>query len=124
MADGKNYGAVKLSGGFVIYIDTPYELCLKRIRRDGEDIRPMADGKTDEEISELYNSRKPLYLKNCDAAVSGLNPSILVMTDVMERVADLIDIKTDDDITSLASDDDSNTDDLDSADAADKEQGE
>jgi shikimate kinase len=108
MADGKNYGAVRLSGGFVIYIDTPFELCIKRIRRDGEDLRPVAKGKNDEELLKLYNERKPLYLKNCDAAVSGLNPSIIVMTDVMERVADLIDNKTDGDIDAIAPDEEEN----------------
>jgi shikimate kinase len=101
MADGKNYGTVKLSGGFVVYIDTPFELCLKRIRRDGEDARPVAKGKTDEEILELYRTRGPLYLKNCDAAVSGLNPSLLVAVDIIERIADLIDIKTDEDVTAV-----------------------
>ncbi|MDR0943814.1 MAG: shikimate kinase [Ruminococcus sp.] len=112
MADGKNYGTVKLSGGFVIYIDTPFELCIKRIRRDGEDLRPVAKGKTDEELSDLYNTRKPLYLKNCDAAVSGLNPSLLVAVDVIDRIADLIDIKTDEDVTAV------------NADTAEKETGE
>jgi shikimate kinase len=101
MVDGKNYGTVKLSGGLVVYIDTPFELCLKRIRRDGEDLRPVAKGKTDDELLELYNTRKPLYLKNCDAAVSGLNPSLFIMTDVVERIADLIDIKTDEDVTAV-----------------------
>jgi shikimate kinase len=101
MADGKNYGAVKLSGGFVVYIDTPFELCLKRIRRDGEDLRPVAKGKADDELLDLYNTRKPLYLKNSDAAVSGLNPSLFIMTDVVERIADLIDIKTDEDVTAV-----------------------
>jgi shikimate kinase len=106
MTDGKNYGAVTLSGGFVIYIDTPFELCIKRIRRDGEELRPVATGKSDEELLELYNTRKALYLKNCDAAVSGLNPSLIVMTDVMERIADLIDLKTDEDINAMEKEED------------------
>jgi shikimate kinase len=94
MTDGKNYGAVKLSGGFVIYINTPFELCLKRILREPGK-RPIADASTPEELLELYNTRYPLYMKNCDAAVSGNNPSLVIMADIMEAVAGLIDVLTD-----------------------------
>jgi shikimate kinase len=94
MTDGKNYGAVKLSGGFVVFIDTPFNLCAARIVREPGK-RPLADAKTPEELLEFYNTRYPLYKKNCDAEVSGANPSLLIMADIMEKVAELIDVKTD-----------------------------
>jgi shikimate kinase len=94
MTDGKNYGAVKLSGGFVVYINTPFELCLKRIIREPGK-RPIADALNREELFELYNTRYLLYKKNCDAEVSGNNASLLIMADIREAVAGLSDVLTD-----------------------------
>ncbi|MDR0903835.1 MAG: shikimate kinase [Ruminococcus sp.] len=94
MTDGKNYGAVRLSGGFVVFINTPYNLCERRIRRE-QGVRPIADALNDTELEKLYNSRLALYKKNCDAEVTGENPSLLIMADIMEAVAGLIDRLTD-----------------------------
>ncbi|MDR0987291.1 MAG: shikimate kinase [Ruminococcus sp.] len=94
MTDGKNYGAVKLSGGLVVFINTPYEYCEKRIVRE-PGVRPLADSLNISELRELYETRLPLYKKNCDAEVSGDNPSLLIMADIMEAVAGLIDALTD-----------------------------
>jgi shikimate kinase len=99
LADSKNYGTVKLSGGFTIFIDTPFEICLKRILRD--EGRPLAQGKTREEIEELYKKRLPLYEKNCDAKVDGGAPSLIVAADIMEKIIGLIDEKTAKDIEQL-----------------------
>jgi shikimate kinase len=94
MTDGKNYGAVKLSGGFVVFIDTPFNLCLMRILREPGK-RPIADTLSNDELRELYSTRYPLYKKNCDAEVTGVNPSLIIMTEIMEAVAGLIDALTD-----------------------------
>ncbi|MDR0991608.1 MAG: shikimate kinase [Ruminococcus sp.] len=91
-ADSKNYGTVKLSSGFVVFIDTPFEICYKRILRDSG--RPLAEGKTREEMLELYNTRRALYEKNCDAVVSGNAPSLLIIAEIMQEVVRLIDEKT------------------------------
>jgi shikimate kinase len=100
MTDGKNYGAVKLSDGFVVLIDTPFELCASRIRKT-PGIRPLADERNDEELLELFNTRHPLYRKNCDCIVSGLNPSLLIFTDIVTAVAELIEARTDEDLAML-----------------------
>jgi shikimate kinase len=101
MTDGKNYGTVKVMGGFVIFIDTPFVFCRDRIRKaekSGECIRPLAKERTDEELEKLYNERQPLYEKNCDAIVTGVNPSLLIAADIMEDMVFLIEERTDKDI--------------------------
>jgi shikimate kinase len=100
MTDGKNYGAVKLSDGFVVFIDTPFELCISRIRKT-PGVRPLADERDDEGLVDLFNERRPLYQKNCDCIVSGLNPSLLIFTDIVTAVAELIEQRTDSDLEML-----------------------
>jgi shikimate kinase len=92
LVDSKNYGTVKLSSSFVVFIDTPFEICYRRILRDTG--RPLAEGKTEAELRELFNTRRPLYEKNCDAAVSGNAPTLLVIAEIMQEVVRLIDEKT------------------------------
>jgi shikimate kinase len=101
LADSKNYGTVKLSGGFTVFIDTPFEVCYKRIIRDGG--RPLTEGKTEAEIKELFDKRLPVYKKNCDAEVSGANASLLVAAEIMQEVIRLIDEKTARDIEQIDS---------------------
>jgi shikimate kinase len=98
-ADPKNYGTVKLSSGFVIFIDTPFEICYKRILRD--EGRPLAEGKTEAEMKALYETRRPIYEKNCDAVVSGNAPTLLVIAEIMQEVVHLIDEKTGKEIEQL-----------------------
>jgi shikimate kinase len=102
MTDGKNYGAVRLSDGFVVFIDTPFPFCRDRIRKT-PGVRPVADERDDEQLEELYNTRRPLYLKNSDCTVSGVNPSLLVFTDIVTEVAALIEKRTDADIALVES---------------------
>jgi shikimate kinase len=99
LVDSKNYGTVKLSGGFTVFINTPFELCYNRIIRD--EGRPLAEGKTLEEMQELFEKRLPLYKKNCDAEVDGANPSLLVAAEIMEKIIALIDEKTANDIEQI-----------------------
>jgi shikimate kinase len=99
LIDSKNYGVIKLSGGFTVFINTPFELCYKRILRDGE--RPLAKDKTREELEKLYNERLTLYRKNSDAEVDGANPSLIVAAEIMEKIIALIDEKTAADIEQL-----------------------
>jgi shikimate kinase len=100
MVDGKNYGAVRLSDGFVVFIDTPFALCFDRIRK-APGTRPVADSKSDTELLELFNTRYPLYQKNSDCTVSGMNPSLLIFTDIVTEVTKLIEERTDADIAAV-----------------------
>ncbi len=66
----------------IVYIDAPFELCLSRIRQD--DTRPLAQGKSEEELRRLYNARKDIYRVRCDFSVDAAKP---MLSDI---VADII----------------------------------
>ena len=51
----------------VIFFDTPFYTIWDRVsQRSG---KPLASGKTREELLELYNSRRPIYLKLADEII-------------------------------------------------------
>lgn len=53
-----------MKAGKVIYIRTPFEEILKRVKR--RKTRPMIDGKSDEEIYELMKAREKIYEDTAD----------------------------------------------------------
>lgn len=53
-----------MRSGKVIYIRTPFEEILKRVKR--RKTRPMIDGKSDEEIYELMKAREKIYEDTAD----------------------------------------------------------
>ncbi|MCM1524418.1 MAG: shikimate kinase [Ruminococcus sp.] len=55
--------------GAVVYIDTPFETCWKRIC--GDKNRPLVVNNTKESLEELYEARKVLYRENSAFTVSG-----------------------------------------------------
>jgi shikimate kinase len=101
MADGRNYGTAVLAKAYVVFVDTPFALCLKRIREDGDKKRPLAAGKTDLEIADLFLERHPLYEKNCDGKVDGFNLSIVIAAEIMLEVAEIIEERLDRDIAQV-----------------------
>ena len=72
--------ALVRESGWLIFINTPFEICLKRIREKNkvEVTRPVAAGKTDAELRELYETRRASYEKadvtvpNAEAALNFL----------------------------------------------------
>ena len=55
--------------GIVIFIDTPFEICLGRISNDSN--RPIASSKSESEMLELYNTRRKAYLSAADFVIDG-----------------------------------------------------
>jgi len=53
-------GAAKDSGAAVVFLDVPFEVCYERIKDDEN--RPIVMRSTKEELEELYNSRRNVYL--------------------------------------------------------------
>ena len=54
--------AAKDAGAEVIFLDVPFETCYDRIKDDTN--RPIVVNSTKEQLEELYNSRKGIYLKH------------------------------------------------------------
>ncbi|MCL2037357.1 MAG: shikimate kinase [Oscillospiraceae bacterium] len=57
--------------GTSIFVDVDFETCYERIKRDVEKTRPLAAEKSHEELLELYNNRKKLYIKNSRHTIDG-----------------------------------------------------
>ncbi|MCL2697503.1 MAG: shikimate kinase [Oscillospiraceae bacterium] len=71
----------------VIFIDTPFEVCCKRIKIDGLHRRPLAENKTKEGLFELYNSRLPHYRNVADYIVKGEEESLkLIMAETGKTI--------------------------------------
>jgi shikimate kinase len=55
------------SNCYVIFLDTPFDIIWERVSIRSN--RPLASGKTREELLELYNTRRPIYLKLADEII-------------------------------------------------------
>lgn len=55
-------GAAKESGSAVVFLDVPFDTCYERIKDDKN--RPIVVSSTREELEELYNNRRSIYMKH------------------------------------------------------------
>lgn len=67
----------------IVYLDTPFEICLARIKK--EDTRPLAQGKSDKELFNLYNKRKDIYQVRCDFSVDA---SQFLLSDIVNDIVE------------------------------------
>ena len=58
---------VAKNNGTVIFLDVPFEVCYGRIKDDPK--RPIVVNSTKEQLEELYNKRRGVYIKNSDASI-------------------------------------------------------
>ncbi|MFA9380119.1 MAG: shikimate kinase [Acetanaerobacterium sp.] len=70
------------AGNFtIVYVDAPFELCLGRIKQDST--RPLAQGRTPEELHALYESRNGIYQVRCDFKVDA---SKMLLSDIITDI--------------------------------------
>ena len=55
-------GAAKDAGAAVVFLDVPFETCDERIKDDTN--RPIVVSSTKEQLEELYNTRREVYMKH------------------------------------------------------------
>ncbi len=55
------------NAGTVVFLDADFELCYKRIK--GDTHRPLVMKNTKEQLEELFNTRREIYLKHSDFSV-------------------------------------------------------
>ena len=55
------------NAGTVVFLDADFELCYNRIK--GDTHRPLVMKNTKEQLNELFNKRREIYLKNSDFSV-------------------------------------------------------
>lgn len=65
----------------LVFLDTPFEVCLGRIKTDQS--RPLAAARTDEELLKLYNYRRGVYRARSDFSVDG---SQKLLSDIVNEI--------------------------------------
>ena len=68
------------NAGTVVFLDADFELCYNRIK--GDTHRPLVMKNTKEQLNELFNKRREIYLKNSDFSVD----SNLSETEILDMI--------------------------------------
>lgn len=68
------------NAGTVVFLDADFELCYNRIK--GDTHRPLVMKNTKEQLNELFNKRREIYLKNSDFSVD----SNLSQTEILDMI--------------------------------------
>lgn len=77
-------GLAAKSSGIPVFIDTSFSVCYNRIKGDKK--RPIAFNSTQEELKELYDKRKSLYIKNSLITVDGNIPVPAVTKEIINAI--------------------------------------
>lgn len=78
----KENAEIAKNSGYVVFIDTPFEICYNRIK--GDKNRPIAYNSTEAQLLERYNMRRPLYIENSDAIVDGKGTPLEIANKIIE----------------------------------------
>jgi shikimate kinase len=72
------------SGGAVVFIDMPFEVCYERIKDDTN--RPIVVKSTKQELLALYEKRKEFYLQASNVCVSEDLPPLALAKTIAEQL--------------------------------------
>ena len=72
------------NAGTVIFLDADFELCYKRIK--GDTHRPLVMKNTKEQLLELFNKRRKIYLKHSDFSVDSNRKDGEIAAEIMEKL--------------------------------------
>ena len=70
--------------GTVIFLDADFELCYKRIK--GDTHRPLVMKNTKEQLKELFDKRREIYLEHSDFSVVSNNNGKGIAAEIMEKL--------------------------------------
>lgn len=76
--------AVKNNGGVIVYLNVPFEVCYDRIKDDSN--RPIVVNNTKEQLEEIYNNRRDIYMKNSTIMVEAVGSP----TEIAGSIIDII----------------------------------
>ncbi len=76
--------AVRKNGGLIVYLDVTFEECYSRI--NGDTNRPIVMNNTKEQLEEIYNNRRDIYIKNSTARVEAVGTP----AEISETIADIL----------------------------------
>lgn len=69
--------------GTVIFLDADFELCYSRIKDDPH--RPLAANSTKQQLKELFDRRKGIYLKNSEFTVDANGIDTDIVDEIIEK---------------------------------------
>ena len=72
------------NAGTVIFLDAGFELCYRRIK--GDTHRPLVMKNTKEQLMELFNKRREIYLKHSDFSVDSNRNDKEIAAEIMEKL--------------------------------------
>lgn len=72
------------SGGTVIFLDVPFEVCYERI--SGDSNRPLIVNNTKEQVENIYNSRYEIYKKHSSVAIDANNSPSAVADEIKKFI--------------------------------------
>ena len=72
------------NAGAVVFLDADFELCYKRIK--GDTHRPLVMKNTKEQLLELFNTRRKIYLEHSDFAVVSNGSDKEIAAEIMEKL--------------------------------------
>lgn len=84
MQNSETAGAVKENGGTIVYLDVPFDVCYERIKNDSN--RPIVMNNTREQLEEIYNNRRDIYIKNSTIMVEAVGSP----TEIAGSIIDII----------------------------------
>lgn len=76
--------AVRKNGGVIVYLDVTFEECYSRI--SGDTNRPIVMNNTKEQLEEIYNNRRDIYINNSNRIIEAYGSP----AEIAETIADIL----------------------------------
>ena len=84
MQNSETAETVKENGGTIVYLDVPFDVCYNRIKNDSN--RPIVMNNTREQLEEIYNNRRDIYMKNSTIMIEAVGSP----TEIAGSIIDII----------------------------------
>lgn len=75
---------VRNNGGIIVYLNVPFEVCYDRIKDDTN--RPIVMNNTKEQLEEIYNNRRDIYMKNSTVMVEAVGSPAEIAGSIIEII--------------------------------------
>ena len=84
MQNSETAEAVRKNGGIIVYLNVPFDVCYKRIKNDSN--RPIVMNNTKEQLEEIYNNRRDIYMKNSTIMVEAIGSPAEIVASIIDVI--------------------------------------
>lgn len=84
MQNSETAEAVKNNGGVIVYLNVPFDVCYDRIKNDSN--RPIVVNNTKEQLEEIYNNRRDIYMKNSTIMVEAVGSPAEIAASIIDII--------------------------------------